>query len=196
MSNPESKPSTTDASFFEAKYRAQADPWNFAGSAYEQSRYDAILGALDKPRYTRAFEPACSVGELTQRLATRCDNVEASDISPSAVDRAKERCRNFSNVHIAVGTLPHHIPNSQFDLIVFSEVGYYFDEAGLRSLIAMLVDRLSNGSTFLAAHWLGSSKDHLLSGDQVHQILADTIPLQLGFSSRTTDYRLDRWTRA
>ena len=189
------KASTTSAEFFEQKYREQADPWNFAHSDYERSRYDAIIGALGRRRYERAFEPGCSVGELTWRLATKCRQVDAMDISATAIDRAKLRCSGLPNVDLRVGGLPHQIPDGTFDLIVFSEIGYYFDEARLQELVTTLVQKIQPSGTLLAAHWLGTSKDHVLSGDRVHEILGSLEGLWLAYSERHEGFRLDRWER-
>ncbi len=92
-------------------------------------------------------------------------------------------------------TLPDNIPEGEFDLIVFSEIGYYFSEPQLRSLIDQLITHTGHGGTFLAAHWLGSSSDHLLSGDRVHQLISDTDELVLKHSERHAAFRLDRWVR-
>jgi len=188
--------STTSADFFDHKYRENPDPWNFARSEYEQSRYSSIIAAMEGRRYERAFEPGCSVGELTWRLAERCRDVDAMDISAIAVDRAKDRCREFSNITFHVGDLPHQIPYGDFDLIVFSEIGYYFEEASLQELGNMLVSRIRTSGTLLAAHWLGTSKDHLLGGDRVHEILGSLTGLRLDYSERHADFRLERWVRA
>ena len=187
--------STTSVEFFEQKYRENADPWDFARSEYERSRYGAIISALGERRYERAFEPGCSVGELTWRLASHCELVDAMDISATAIDRAKLRCSGLSNVTLRVGGLPHHIPEGSFDLIVFSEIGYYFDEALLRQLGKSLVNRISSSGTLLAAHWLGTSKDHVLSGNRVHKVLGGLSELRLSCSERYEKFRLDRWDR-
>jgi cyclopropane fatty-acyl-phospholipid synthase-like methyltransferase len=187
--------STTSAEFFEQKYRENADPWDFARSEYEQSRYGAIIAALGERRYERAFEPGCSVGELTWRLASHCEHVDAMDISATAIDRAKLCCSGLPNVTLRVGGLPHHIPEGSFDLIVFSEIGYYFDEARLQELGKSLVDHISSSGTLLAAHWLGTSKDHVLSGDRVHEVLGGLDGLRLNCTKRYEKFRLDRWER-
>jgi SAM-dependent methyltransferase len=187
--------STTNAEFFERKYRESADPWEFARSDYERSRYESIIAALERSTYKRAFEPGCSVGELTWRLAERCGHVDAMDISGTAIDRAKLRCSEFSNVEFHVGSLPHQIPHSEFDLIVFSEIGYYFKEADLQELGDILVRRIRLSGTLLAAHWLGTSRDHLLSGDRVHEILGGVAGLRLDHSERHVGFRLERWVR-
>lgn len=187
--------STTSAEFFENKYRASDDPWDFAGSDYERLRYETIIAALNEPSYERVFEPGCSIGELTWRLAERCAHVDAMDISSSAVERAKQRCQDFLNITFRVGALPHQIPNDEFDLIVFSEIGYYFDEAGLKELGTALVSRMRMSGTLLAVHWLGTSKDHLVSGDRVHEILGSLSELRPTLSERHAGFRLDRWMR-
>ena len=187
--------STTSAEFFEQKYRDHADPWDFAGSDYERSRYNAIIGALGERRYERAFEPGCSVGELTWRLAMCCERVDAMDISVTAIDRAKRRCYGLSNVDLQVGGLPHQIPDGAFDLIVFSEIGYYFDEARLQELGSALVQRIHFSGTLLAVHWLGTSGDHVLSGDRVHEIIGSLDGLRLVHSERHARFRLERWER-
>jgi len=186
---------TTSAEFFDQKYRENPDPWDFARSEYEQSRYGAIIAALGEHQYRRAFEPGCSVGELTSRLAGRCEHVDAMDISAIAIDRAKHRCRELSNVAFHIGGLPHQIPDGEFDLIVFAEIGYYFEEASLQDLGHLLVRRMRTPGTLLASHWLGTSKDHVLSGDRVHEILAGLPGLRLDHSERHVGFRLDRWVR-
>ena len=82
-----------DPEDFERLYARSPDPWDFRTSPYEQGRFDAIIGTLGRERYARAFEPACSIGELTLRLARRCDHVDAIDLSPTAVAETQRRCR-------------------------------------------------------------------------------------------------------
>ncbi len=74
-----------DVGDFERMYRQDPDPWSFATSEYEQRRYDLTVASLLRPRYRRAFEPGCAIGELTRRLATRCDHVVALEPSPTAL---------------------------------------------------------------------------------------------------------------
>ena len=189
------RPYRVSQSFFETKYRERADPWNFASSAYEQSRYEAILRSLGHRRYQRAFEPGCSIGVLTARLAGICESVQAMDISPSAVQNACIRCKDLANVEITCGAIPDLLPSGCFDLIVFSEIGYYLDEAQLQTVGTILAGRLEANGIFLAAHWLGSSPDHILSGDRVHEILGGLEGLSLEHSERHAEFRLDRWVR-
>jgi len=186
---------TTSQAFFDRIYRTNADPWNFASSKYEISRYQIILEALGDYRFEHAFEPGCSIGVLTEQLAARCNRVDAMDISPRAVELAKERCRNLTNVHITCGSLLHPNMGDSFDLIMFSEIGYYFEESVLRLAILKLIGLMQPSGTLIAAHWLGSSPDHLLSGDDVHDIIGTIDGLTHIHSERRTGFRIDRWSR-
>lgn len=190
------KRDTTSRDFFERKYLGNPDPWQFASSEYEQGRYRATLDILSSRRYRRAFEPGCSIGIITARLATICDRVEAMDISPTAVKQAQERCKDLRNVNIFCGALPGDLPIGTLDLIVLSEIGYYFNERQLDGLGQELVLRLRKRGTLLAAHWLGHSEDHLLTGDRVHEILGALDGLQHTRSERHSGFRLDCWERA
>jgi len=185
--------STTSRAFFEDKYKRDEDPWKFASSSYELGRYDAIIQALSFRRYRRCFEPACSIGVLTEPLAAICDRVDAIDISAKAIEQAVQRCRLLANVIIKQGALPAEIPAGAFDLIVFSEVGYYFEKPQLRALIDQLIGSLESDGIFLAAHWLGASPDHILEGNEVHEIVSSTKGLIHDHAEQHPGFRLDRW---
>ena len=178
---------------FEHKYQASPDPWCFATSVYEQRRYATTLGSLQRAAYQTAFEPGCSVGELTALLAPRCRRVVATDLAPTAVARARTRCRHLDNVFVQVAAGATDVPDEPLDLIVFSEIGYYFDSETLRSYAAALAARLQPGGEFIAVHWLGHSRDHILHGDAVHDCLLTTLPLSWFQGSRHAGFRIDSW---
>jgi protein-L-isoaspartate O-methyltransferase len=180
---------------FEARYRAAQDPWNFATSPYERGRYSEILQGLSRARYRSAFEPGCSVGELTVQLASRCDRVFATDIAPTAVERARRRCAQWSNVSIACADLSDGIPAGPFDLIIFSEIGYYFGRDELAEIARHLCRTIEVEGEFVAVHWLGHSQDHALHGDVVHQVLEQSLDLERMDGRRTSGFRIDTWIR-
>jgi SAM-dependent methyltransferase len=177
-------------------YRQSRDPWNFSRSEYERGRYRAILDALLRPSYRRAFEPGCSIGELTAQIARRCGRVVATDVAPSAVALAKERCRRLGNVDVYEADLANGPPKGPFDLIVMSEVGYYFGPRLLVSIAIATAAELEAGGEFVAVHWLGHSDDHVMGGDTVHRILADHLPLGWIKGQRHPGYRIDTWKRS
>ncbi len=183
------------ADAFEQRYQRARDPWQFASSGYEIGRYRTLLAALCRPWYRRAYEPACSIGELTLRLAPMCGQLLASDIAPSAVERARERCRSFPNVRIEQADLAAGAPAGDFDLIVLSEVGYYFELDTLTRIGLDVADKLAPGGQLLAAHWLGYSADHVLHGNAVHRRLRECLPLAWMHGARHAGFRVDSWTR-
>jgi SAM-dependent methyltransferase len=180
---------------FEDMYRRSRDPWNFSRSEYERGRYRATLDALLRPSYRRAFEPGCSIGELTAQIARRCDHVVATDVALSAVALANDRCRRLGNVDVYQADLANGPPKGPFDLIVMSEVGYYFEPSMLVSIAIATAAQLEAGGEFVAVHWLGHSDDHVLGGDAVHGVLADHLPLEWIKGQRHPGYRIDTWKR-
>ena len=183
------------AEAFEQRYQASADPWDFAASPYELGRYEAILRTLRRPRYRLAFEPGCSVGVLTSKLAQRCDFVVATEVSPTALEEARRRCSDATNIQFELRDVADALPPGRFDLIVFSEIGYYFSAEELAQVAQALAEALEPGGELIAVHWLGESEDHVLHGDVVHQTLEQVLPLNRFTSIRHSGYRLDGWTR-
>jgi predicted TPR repeat methyltransferase len=186
---------TVSKEFFEEKYRADHDPWDFSSSPYELSRYDAIMRVLGMRNFHSAFEPGCSIGILTERLASHCQHLFAMDISPTAVAEARRRCELCPNVAIVEGTLPQDMPSDQFDLIVFSEIGYYFDRSTLAGIRDLMESQLSPHGLLVAVHWLGVSGDHVLSGDDVHHVLHAGRAIRMTSSRRHDGFLLESWER-
>jgi trans-aconitate methyltransferase len=63
---------------------------------------------------------------LTRQLAQLAAHVVAIDFAPSDVAQAQRRCAALSHVEILCADLASFIPAAPLDLIVFSEIGYYF----------------------------------------------------------------------
>lgn len=181
---------------FESRYRSKVDPWNFETSPYEQARYRTILTSLSRPNYRTAFEPGCSIGVLTAGLASRCAKVIATDVSATALARARERCAALDNVRFVLASLSAFTPTgNDLELIVFSEIGYYFDRDSLACIVRRLAGQLASGGEWVGSHWLGSSPDHLLHGDEVHAVLDAEPALTRTRASRHEGFRLDSWIR-
>src|SRR5450631_4416001 len=89
-------------SYFERLYGANPDPWGFESRWYEQRKYRLTVDALPKPRYRNGFEPGCSIGVLTARLAERCERLTAADAVPSVIDDARRRLGQRDNVDLRV----------------------------------------------------------------------------------------------
>lgn len=179
-------------SYFEDLYRHDDDPWAFATSWYESRKYALTLAALPERRYARAFEPGCSIGVLTAGLAGRCDRVLAADHMDHAVRAAGARTAGLGGVTVERRTIPEDWPTGPFDLLVLSEVCYYFDGPELRSLLDLAVTSLAPGATIVAVHWRGAT-NYPLGGDRTHEILAATEGFEAVASHREEAFVLDVW---
>ena len=160
-----------DLQDFEDKYRAERDPWGFASDQYEQRKYAISVASLPSDRYRRCFEPGCSIGALTERLARIADRVLAWDASPSAIATRGIDWSTKTTSSSNAPPIPEQWPLGSFDLVVLSEIGYYWDEGDLEPIIEQAYNSLEIGGHLLAVHWLGHSAEHILHGTTVHTTL-------------------------
>jgi len=96
-------------------------------------------------------------------------------VSAAAVDRARNRLAGQTHVRVERADVASVFPAGDFDLVVLSEVGYYFSKSVLERVLGDAVDALSPGGTFVACHWRHPVDDYALSGDDVHTIIAGTV---------------------
>ncbi|MGB3310171.1 MAG: class I SAM-dependent methyltransferase [Nodosilinea sp.] len=185
------------ADFFDQLYQADPDPWQFETSDYEAAKYAATLAALPKQRYQSAFEIGGSIGVLTERLAHRCDRLLSVDLSALAQARARQRCQHLPQVQMQLMNVPQEYPNASFDLVLLSEVGYYWCWADLRQAQQKIYRSLLPGGQLLLVHWLHDAPSYPLRGDQVHDDFETFAESRLAHltSQRTADYRLDLYER-
>ncbi len=186
------------ADFFDTLYQADPDPWRFETSEYEAAKYADTLAALPKSRYRSAFEIGGSIGVLTERLAPRCDALLSVDIATLAQERAVQRCQHLPQVRFQLMNVPHEYPDNSFDLVLLSEVGYYWCRADLIKAQHRIYESLEPGGQLLLVHWLHDAPSYPLRGDDVHNAFQDfaaIAPLNSLYSQRMADYRLDLYER-
>ncbi len=179
--------------FFEALYRQNADPWQFATSEYEARKYQTTLAALPRDRYQSGFEIGGSIGVLTEQLAARCDSLLSVDVSTIAQSQAIHRCQHLDNIEFELMSVPQAFPDREFDLIVLSEVGYYWCREDLYKAQELMLDRLRSTGHLLLVHWIVDARVLPLTGDEVHDAFLELVPDRLNHlhSLTTPEYRLD-----
>jgi cyclopropane fatty-acyl-phospholipid synthase-like methyltransferase len=191
----ENQPNTLPPEYFDHVYQANRDPWNFETSPYEQGKYAATLAALPRPHYAEAFEIGCSLGVLTAQLAPRCGHLLAVDVSEAALTQARARCADLPQVELKLLRVPEEFPDKQFDLIMLSEVGYYWSPTDLTRAADLLIDALLPGAQLLLVHWTPPVHDYPLTGDDVHEFFLakanEDGPLHHVSGQRHSTYRLD-----
>jgi len=179
--------------YFDDLYRRDPDPWRFETSDYEAGKYEATIAALPLRHYSAALEIGCSIGVLTARLAAHADLVLGIDIAQAAIDRAAINCAGLPNVQLARMTVPQTMPEGQYDLVLLSEVLYYFDTPKLLILANRLQQSCAPSADLIMVHWLGETPDYPHTGDSAVEAFMPAISpwTAVAEQSRHDDYRID-----
>ena len=187
---------TLDPAYFTERYAASPDPYGLADRWYEARKYALTVALLPRQRYGAAFEPGCSIGVLTAKLAPRCETLLACDAIGSAVASAQARTANLPGVRVERRAIPGDWPPGEFDLIVFSEILYYFGDADLDQVLRLGTGALRPDGQLLAVHWRHPAPRHPRTGDGVHQALAGHPALTLLAGYRDPDFTAEVHARA
>lgn len=161
------RPSTTVADF-EEKFRRSPDPWGYRTRWYERRKRAILLASLPRERFDRALELGCANGELTAELAARCAHLVAVDGAESALRLARERVPPPADVVFEKRRLPGDWPDGTFDLIVVSEIAYYWSAEALTEAIARIDGALSRDGVLVLCHWTHAMTDAATPVDLVH----------------------------
>lgn len=176
--------------YFDDMYARDPDPWRFAQSDYERDKYAATLAALPRQRYGSALEVGCSIGVLTRQLAGRCDALLSLDVAETALEQARERCADQTQVRFERRRVPADWPDGTFDLILLSEVVYYLDREDVRRLAARIDAGARPGCDILLVHWLGETH-YPLTGDEAAECFMEASQAERVGGQREAAYRLD-----
>ena len=151
------------------------DPWDLENSAYERAKRETTIAALGSRRFVSGLEVGCSIGTLSERLATLCDRLLAIDVSEVALAHARTRFSGLSNVALEQLEIPAAWPGGNFDLIVFSEVLYFLSPAEIRRTSQLARRSLSPQGVCLLVNWTGPN-DLPVNGEQAVRIFLDAAP--------------------
>jgi len=197
-----------DSEYFENLYRSGQDPWAVQTSHYEQRKLDILIACLPEPRFGAVFEPACGIGVLTARLASRCDRLLATDMSACAVSQAQARVREQPHVCVTVseqfflalnGRLwpaATDMPDPVWDLVVLSEFVYYLSPEKLNDLESALGKTLKNNGWLLACHATGEFSDRRWPTSVLHARLGAVPGLISHAKYQDQNFMLELWKKS
>ncbi len=145
---------------------AREGGWGYAVSEYERVKYSRQLQVIQRyfPRPGRILEVGCAEGLFSAMLAEAFRRAEiwCVDISPVAVDRARQHCGCYQSFKLIEGDIiellqRQALPRSVFDVIVQSESLYYlFPKLALQGLLVdylkNVAGALNNGGIFVTAN--------------------------------------------
>lgn len=180
---------------FEARYRADPDPWSYQSSRYEHDKYAATLAACGPGPFSSALELGSSIGAFSRQLAPRCERLTTIDGAPTAVAAARSRLADCAHVDAIIGTIPEDVPRRSYDLVVGSEILYYLSSEVLEATLAMLAQVLAPGGRLVAVHWRPAGPERPFTAAEVHTELRAQPWLAPRDRSVTDDYLLDALER-
>jgi trans-aconitate methyltransferase len=183
---------------FEAKYRADPDPWRTLTDPYESRKRERTLAACGPGPFSSACDLGAGTGVLAAALAPRCNRLLALDGAPTAVAEAQRRLASFPHAEARLATLPDGLPTGPLDLVVASEILYYLDDGTFSMVLDWLPNALTHGGRAVAVHWTGSAPDLRRSADEVGTALATTPGLRMieDGAQANEGFRLDILERA
>jgi hypothetical protein len=180
---------------FEARYRADPDPWGYVASEYERCKYAATLDACGPGPFSCALELGGSIGVFSTMFAPRCERLVTVDVSPTAVGHARKRLAAHPNVKTIVGAIPAAVPRLPFDLVVASEILYYLSDDELAGTLSLLAGTMLAGARLVAVHWRPRGRERPRDAEQAHDALAATSWLTRVDQGGTDDYLLEVFRR-
>ncbi len=127
-----------------------------------------LYKACRKAASSKRWRSAVSIGVLTCQLADRCDALLGIDVSERALASARELCRSRENVEFRRMEFPRESPDSIFDLVIASEVAYYWGREDLAKAATIVAAHQQRGAHLLLVHFTEVVPDYPLSGDEVH----------------------------
>ena len=186
---------------FEAMYAHNPDPFGVRDTWYERRKLKVLLATLRREKYAAAWDPACGTGDLAAALASRCQQVLASDAARQAVRITTALTQGQANVevrHLRLPNLPTTTP--AYDLVIVAEVLYYLS-APDRTRTVQLLDRVTSNvpdAEVVAVHWRHHPHDAQLSGVDVTEELGAGL-MDQGWTPAVrhhdTDFVLASWVR-
>jgi len=181
---------------FDALYAADEDPWAVRAAWYERRKRALLLACLGKERYRSAFEPGCGNGEMSAALAARCDKLLACDGSLAAVAAARRRLHGIDTVRIEQRSLPAQWPQGEcFDMVVISELAYYFEAAVLEDMLARACAMLEQGGELVLCHYLHDFDDRVTRTAQAHALAGSMPGMARVVHHLDQDFLLEIWRR-
>jgi LmbE family N-acetylglucosaminyl deacetylase/protein-L-isoaspartate O-methyltransferase len=194
---PNKEKPSVDKSYFRELFLKDPDPWNFETSSYEKAKYENILKVLPSRKYRNALEIGCANGVFTSLFAPQCEQYLGLELDGKALEKAKERCAELSNCKLLQWDVKNGLPLGKYDIILFCEVGYYFEKKKLQQIFRSIYNALQPEGYLVMTHWTPFVRSYALTGLQVHETFEKeySTEFQLYHSQRKDLYELKVWKK-
>jgi predicted TPR repeat methyltransferase len=169
------KHETVPADHFESLYTKKTDPWDYKTSSFEAYKRSKTVGVLNGRAFNKGLELGCSIGVLTAELAAHCQSLIGVDGSQTACDLARTALKNYPNVRIIQARFPEDVrvleALGQLDLLILSEVLYFFSANDMQALASYVRTSLIAGGQCIVVNFDGDTQAGF-SGFEADQLFA------------------------
>jgi SAM-dependent methyltransferase len=124
-----------------------------------------------------------------------CDTLVATELARAPLRAARQRCQDLPHVAFRQVGAPDENFGGRFDLIVLSEVVYYWNDTDLARAAAAMDHALLPGGRVLLVHWLGETNYPKSADDAVENLWVLLPNMDMEKRERREEYRLDLWRR-
>lgn len=161
-----------------AKYVNEEDPWGI-GEA-DSPRYDLYVDSIRA--HARAdgslLDVGCGFGAMLARLRQDFEQLHGIDLSADAVRKGSERYPFIVFEQGSIDALQRTRANRRrFDVIVFSDVLYYVDDAGRRASLRWIAEHLHRDGVALIAAYSPGGREYP-TPDEVRALVARELVIE------------------
>lgn len=185
---------------FESLYQSDPDPWSVGTAWYERRKRGVLMASLPHEGYGHALELGCGTGHTTRLLAWRCETVCAVDVSPTAIVECGRLLAGdgAANVQLERLNLPHSWPrmaNESANLVVASELAYYFSDKDLETFLSSCLQSLAIGGDWVMCHCKTEFHDTQQTTEQIHHAMENLAGIERIVTHDEACFRLDVWRK-
>lgn len=157
-----------DLAGFEAKFRAEADPWQTFTARDEAIKRERIVRALGPRRIARLLELGSGNGSNSRRLARRALKLDACDGSASATRLTRAALADAPHARAWRIALPAPLPGRRYEAVVIAELLYYLTPRAMRRLARDVARVLVPGGRLVLAHHHIEFPDNAQRTEHIH----------------------------
>lgn len=182
---------------FEAKFEADADPWDTWRSRYEAVKRDALSKAIGLRSYARGLELAAGNGSNTPMIAARTRRLLVTDGTRAGAALMQRRFASSPRISVVRHDAGTSLPGHRFELIVISELLYYLGDQAFAVLAGEVGRTLAPGGRLVMLHHEQNFADRARQAGSVHRdFLARLQPaLTPVCSLKARLWRAEAWQR-
>ncbi len=160
-----------DRSYFESLFGRRVDPWLYV-SAVQQERMELICKLVPETDYP-LLEVGCAEGVLSRRLAEKAKAIVATDLSMTAIRRARNFCTGASNLHYVQSDALFPPFQRRFGVVVCAGVLVYLTDRRRLLQSVEKISRLLLPDGWLILEHMWESGGGAIAGKTIHEVLLE-----------------------